>query len=64
MALRGDSFTTSAARYTYFAVTDARRSVVFGPGVLSGCAPFVPAEFFIEARDSAGNRRVSGGDAF
>ena len=64
VSLGGDSFTTTFQKYSFFAVTDANRCLATGPGVLSGCAPRVPVVFIIQASDTEGNPRTSGGDIF
>jgi len=38
VALNGDSFTTTLQPFQIFAVTDAAKCLMYGPGILSGCA--------------------------
>ena len=64
IALNGDSFTTTSQRFSFFAVTDAYKCLVFGPGVLSGCACNEETLFVIQARDSHNHDRTTGGDEF
>ena len=64
VALNGDSFTTTSQRFAFFAVTDASKCVVYGPGVLSGCAVNEETMFVIQARDSQNRNRTTGGDEF
>ena len=66
VALKGDSFTTTFQRFSFFAVTDASQCLAFGPGTLDGClaSKTVPAFFIVQARTSTGEPRTSGGDEF
>ena len=64
VALDGDSFTTTYQRFSYFSVTNASRSIMFGPGLLSGCAVNDDVSFIIQARDDNGNNRTTGGDQY
>ena len=64
VALNGDSFTTTSQRFAFFAVTDASKCVIYGPGVLSGCAVNEETMFVIQARDSQNRNRTTGGDEF
>jgi len=66
LALKGDSFTTTFQRFTFFAVTNAQQCLAFGPGTLSGClaSKTVPTYFIVQARTSNGDVRTSGGDEF
>ena len=64
VALKGDSFTTTYQKYSFFAVTDASKCICFGPGVLSGGAIGIETMFIIQAADSSGKFRDTGGDEF
>jgi dynein heavy chain len=64
VALGGDTFTTTCAKFTYFTVTNADTCIIYGPGVLSGCATNEEVSFIIQARDDARNYRTTGGDEF
>jgi dynein heavy chain, axonemal len=64
VSLKGDSFTTTYQKYSYFAVTDAKKCICFGPGVLSGGAAGAETIFIIQAADASGNFRDTGGDEF
>jgi dynein heavy chain len=64
VSLKGDSFTTTHERYSFFAVSDATKCLAFGPGVLVGQAVGDTTMFVIQARDTQNNARVSGGDEF
>lgn len=64
VALNGDSFTTTYQKYSFFSVTNAHRSIMFGPGLLSGCAIHEDVSFIIQARDDLGGNRTTGGDEY
>ena len=64
LALNGDAFTTTFQKYSFFSVTNAFKSIMFGPGLLSGCAVNEDVSFIIQARDDNGNNRTTGGDQF
>jgi dynein heavy chain len=64
VSLRGDSFTTTYQKYSFFAVTDASKSVAFGPGLLEGAAAGTECKFVVVSRDTSGQDRTSGGDQF
>lgn len=64
IALDGDSFTTTFQRFTFFSVTDASRSIMYGPGLLSGCATMEDVSFVIQARDGRNTNRTTGGDEY
>lgn len=64
ISLEGDSFTTTFQRFSYFPVTNFQHCVMFGPGLLSGCAVNEEVSFFIQARDDNNNNRLTGGDEF
>jgi len=64
IALNGDSFTTTSQVYTFFAVTSAAHSLIYGPGLLNGGACNEETMFVIQARDSSNKDRTSGGDEF
>jgi len=64
VALNGDSYTTTFQPFEVFAVTDASKCLMYGPGILSGCAVNEETMFIIQARDGNNNNRTSGGDEF
>lgn len=64
VSIGGDTYTTTFCRYTFFSVTHADSTLVYGPGVLAGGLAGHRVEFIIEARDVKGFRRVTGGDEF
>eukprot|EP00941_MAST-03F_sp_MAST-3F-sp1_P002469 g2469.t1 len=63
-ALRGDSFTTTYKRFTFFNVTDHSKCVAFGPALINGCPAESQALFHIQAVDTENKYRQSGGDIF
>ena len=64
VALDGDSFTTTFQRFSFFSVTNHAACIMFGPGLLSGCALHEEVSFLIQARDDNLQNRVSGKDEF
>jgi dynein heavy chain, axonemal len=64
VALGGDSFTTTFGRFTYFPVTAAKWTLIYGPGLLEGGAANEEAMFVIQARTSDNVNRTTGGDEF
>jgi dynein heavy chain len=64
ISLEGDSFTTTFQRFSYFSVTNAATCIMYGPGLLSGCAVGEEVSFVVQARDDYGNNRTTGGDEF
>jgi dynein heavy chain, axonemal len=64
VALGEDSFTTTFARFTYFPVTAARFTLMYGPGLLQGGAANEEAMFYIQARTQDNANRTTGGDEF
>jgi len=64
VSLNGDSFTTTFGKFTYFPVTSARYTLIYGPGLLDGGAANEEAMFFIQARTAENQNRTTGGDEF
>lgn len=64
VSLNGDSFTTTSQKFTFFPVTNGSNCIMYGPGLLSGCAIKEQVSFMIQARDDYGNNRTTGGDGF
>lgn len=64
VSLGGDSFTTTFGRFTYFPVTSAKWSLMYGPGLLEGGAANEEAYFFIQSRTIDNVNRTSGGDEY
>ncbi|CAM9165488.1 unnamed protein product, partial [Laminaria digitata] len=64
VCLAGESFTTTKADFTFFPVTDANCSFMYGPGLLEEGVPGRETTFVIRARDGSNNDRDFGGDEF
>ncbi len=62
VSLRGQQPTITWEEYTFFDVTEPANCLAFGPGVLNGCAPGVPVEFYVQSRDRNDQERSSGMD--
>ena len=64
VALDGDSFTTTFQKFTFFSITNPFNSIMFGAGLLSGCAINEEVSFVIQARDDENRNRTTGGDEY
>jgi len=64
LKLSSQPYSNGVAKFSYFAVTDARKTLAFGPGILPGIAPFHPTSFIIQAKDRFSNDRTCGMDKF
>jgi dynein heavy chain len=64
LSMRGHPPTITHASFEYFDVTDPGKSLAFGPGVIDGVSAGYPAEFYIQARDTANLERRTGHDEF
>ncbi|KAJ1456239.1 dynein heavy chain, N-terminal region 2-domain-containing protein [Pelagophyceae sp. CCMP2097] len=64
VALKGDSFTTTAQSFVFFPVTSAATTLIFGPGLLHGGLAGEAATFVIRARDANNENRQTGNDDF
>ena len=64
LKISSQSFSSGVAKFKYFAVTDSRKTVAFGPGILAGSAPMYPTSFIIQAKDKFSNDRICGMDKF
>ena len=64
VALDGDSFTTTFQRFTYFSITNGANSLIYGAGLLSGCAVNEEVTFVIQSRDNNKEDRTTGGDEY
>ena len=64
VSIEGDSFTTSFQTFEIFTVTSAANTLMFGPGLISGCAIKDEVTFVIVARDNMTRNRTHGGDEF
>ena len=50
IALNGDTYTTTVQRFCFFSVTNAKNCIMYGPGLLDGCAIQEEISFVIQAR--------------
>ena len=64
VALGGDSFTLSWQAFSFFPITHAKWSIMWGPGLLEGVATNEETTFIIQARDAKNRDRTTGGDEF
>ncbi|CAM9153876.1 unnamed protein product [Ectocarpus fasciculatus] len=64
VCLAGESFTTTKAEFTFFPVTDANFSFMYGPSLLEEGVPGRETMFIIQARDGSNHDRQFGGDEF
>lgn len=64
VALDDQNFTVNRVRWTYYANTSPHKCLAYGPGLSPKCAWGLPALFKLQAKDSTGKNRTSGGDPF
>jgi dynein heavy chain len=64
VALDGDSFTTTYQRFSFFSVTNSLNCIMYGPGLLNGCALNDEVSFVIQARSDNNEARTTGGDEY
>ena len=64
VSIGGDAFTTTYQKYQFFSVTDAHKSLAYGPGLMSGGIAEQENSFIIQCRDDRGLNRVTGDDEF
>lgn len=57
-------FTNNVLPFNFFSVTDAKQTVAFGPGVMSGIGAAIETIIVIQAKDEASKNRVCGRDEF
>ena len=57
-------FTTTFKKYSFFSVSSAKTTLMYGPGITSGTAAGVKNTFIVESRDDSGTRRTTSGDEF
>jgi len=62
--ISSSGLTNTAVELKLFEVTEAKESIVFGPGILDGCAAGEPVSIVIQAKDQYGNDRWCGMDEF
>jgi dynein heavy chain, axonemal len=64
VSIKGDSFTTTYQKFSFFQVTDHSKCTAFGPGLIDGGTAGFTTLFHIVAVDKDGKIRTSGGDEF
>eukprot|EP01138_Halocafeteria_seosinensis_P009362 gb/GECG01009567.1/.p1 GENE.gb/GECG01009567.1/~~gb/GECG01009567.1/.p1 ORF type:complete len:4452 (+),score=647.06 gb/GECG01009567.1/:1-13356(+) len=64
VSIGGDAYTTTYQKYQFFSVTDAHKSLAFGPGLMPGAIANRPTSFVIQSKDDKGLNRITGGDEF
>ena len=62
--LSSQLYSNGAANFTFFSITDARKSVAFGPGILVGNKTNNKSAVIIQAKDKDSNDRTCGMDKF
>lgn len=50
VALSGNTFTTTFQKFCFFSVTNAKNCIMYGPGLLDGCATQEEVSFIIQTR--------------
>lgn len=64
VSIKGDPFTVNKALFSFFVNTKAAKCMCFGPGLLPDAGKAGrPLQFIMQAKDSTGKARNSGGDA-
>ena len=64
VSIKGDPFTVNKALFSFFVNTKAAKCMCFGPGLLPNAGKASrPLQFMMQAKDSTGKARNSGGDA-
>ena len=64
VSLRNAGFTTTFRKYSFFSVTSASNTLMYGPGITSSTSAGCQTTYIIESRDASGERRVTGGDEY
>jgi dynein heavy chain len=59
-----ESLTNGTVQFSYFSVTSADTSLIFGPGCMNGCHAGSPVNVVIQAKDALASNRVCGTDIF
>ena len=62
LSISGDPFTVNETRFIYYANTQAKKSMAFGPGLLPGCPAGQLVSFIVQAKDLHGKTRTTGLD--
>jgi dynein heavy chain len=64
VSLGRNGFTTTFQKYSFFSVTDAARTMMYGPGLTNGTSAGCQTTYIVESRDSDGQRRITPGDEY
>ena len=64
VSLRNSGFTTTFQKYSFFSVTNAKQTLMYGPGLTNGTSAGCPTTFIVESRDETGKQRETSGDEF
>ena len=64
VSLRNAGFTTTFRKYSFFSVTSAKTTLMYGPGLTNGTSAGCQTTFIIESRDDSSERRDTGGDEY
>jgi dynein heavy chain, axonemal len=64
VSINGEGWTVNKIRFSYFANTAARNCIPYGPGLLEKGIAGVEVPFLIQAKDTANEKRHTGGDRF
>ena len=62
VSINGDPFTVNETTFIYYANTQAKKSMAFGPGLLSGLRAGQKVAFMLQAKDLGGKLRTTGLD--
>ena len=62
LSISGDPFTVNETRFIYYANTQAKKSMAFGPGLLQGNQSGQLVSFVLQAKDLHGKMRTTGLD--
>ena len=64
VSIGGEGLTVNKIKWNYYVNTKPQKCVAYGPGLFEkGCVWGFPAVFKIQAKDTAGRNRTSGGEA-
>ena len=62
VSLGGDAYTINEVKYSFYANTQAKRCIAFGPGLLQNNPAGQPVKFIMQAKDIGGKLRSTGND--
>jgi len=62
VSIGGEAFTINEVKFSFYANTQAKRCLAFGPGLLGGNPAGQPVKFFMQAKDVGGKLRTTGND--